>query len=221
MTSIALINDEASPHDSADERRELFASLVERVKRGDTPAFEQIMTFTERSVMRTAWRMLGTREDARDASQETFLRAYKYLHRFDPRQDFSAWLYRITINVCLDIRRKQERRNERFASLEAGVLEDVRHGHDEEEAAIRRQHEAILLQALETLTTKERAAIVLRDFENLPTEEVARILGSRPATVRSQISAARQKIKTYCDCFLRRTGRKTLTSREGIFKRRR
>ncbi len=220
MTSIALINDDASPHDPADGRRELFASLVERVKRGDTPAFEQIMTLTERGVMRTAWRMLGTREDARDASQETFLRAYKYLHRFDSRQDFSAWLYRITINVCLDIRRKQERRNERFASLDdADALEDMHHGHNEEEAAIRRQHEAILLQALETLTTKERAAIVLRDFENLPTEEVARILGSRPATVRSQISAARQKIKTYCDCFLRRTERNR-TSREEIKRRR-
>ncbi len=222
MTSIALINDRVSPDESADERREMFASLVERVKEGDARAFEQIMICSERRVMRTAWRMLGTTEDARDAAQETFLRAYKYLHRFNSRQDFSAWLYRITINVCLDMRRKQKARNEHFASLDAdlGELERTTDQHDAEETAIARQHQAILAQALETLTAKERAAIVLRDFEDLPTGEVARILGSRPATVRSQISAARVKIKIYCDRFLRRAEDDNRQARNEIYQKR-
>ena len=91
------------------ESREHFALLVARARAGDATAFERIMLETERKVVSTAWRMLGNREDARDATQEVYLRVYKYLDRFKPEQDFQGWLYRITINVCRDVARKQGR----------------------------------------------------------------------------------------------------------------
>ena len=193
---------------------EHFALLVARARAGDASAFERIMLETERKVVAVAWRMLGNREDARDAAQEVFLRVYKYLDRYRPEQDFNGWLYRITINVCRDAARK------RGSALD-GAQFAPHHGADEraapeaassdmnaEEQAIRAQQRALLMSALRTLPEKERAAIVLRDLEGLTTEEVARVLRSRPVTVRSQISSARAKLKLHCERLLRREGRR-------------
>lgn len=194
--------------------REHYALLVARARAGDATAFERIMLDTERKVVATAWRMLGNREDARDAAQEVYLRVYKYLDRFKPEQDFQGWLYRITINVCRDAARK------RRGSTAGGEFFAVRQGDDEhlarerasldadaEENAIRAQQRSMLKSALETLPEKERAAFVLRDLEGLTTEEVARVLRSRPVTVRSQISSARTKLKIHCERLLRKGGR--------------
>jgi RNA polymerase sigma-70 factor (ECF subfamily) len=198
----------------ADDSREHFALLVARARAGDATAFERIMLDTERKVVAVAWRMLGNREDARDAAQEVYLRVYKYLDRFKPEQDFNGWLYRITINVCRDAARKQRGatgRSEFFAAQhgddEHVAPERASHDANAEENAIRAQQRSMLMSALATLPEKERAALVLRDLEGLTTEEVARVLRSRPVTVRSQISSARTKLKIHCERLLRKGGR--------------
>ena len=195
------------------ESLEHFALLVARARAGDATAFERIMLETERKVVSTAWRMLGNREDARDATQEVYLRVYKYLDRFKPEQEFQGWLYRITINVCRDAARKQgrgagvRRGGEEFSASPGGyernAPESVSPDADAEENAIRAQQRSMLMRALATLPEKERAALILRDMEGLTTEEVARVLRSRPVTVRSQISSARAKLKIYCERLLR------------------
>lgn len=182
--------------------------FIERAAAGDTAAFEQIMIHSQQRVMAMTWRMLGNEADARDASQEVFLRVYKYLKRFKQDQDFFGWLYGITINVCRDITRKRHQQNERFTSFDAGNedgafavpsgLESV------DDAAVHSQQRELIGRALATLPVKERASIVLRDVEGLSTDEVARILNSSPTTVRSQISSARKKIKIYCEQYLRK-----------------
>ena len=191
-----------------DEGRDHFALLVARARGGDATAFEQIMSETERKVVAVAWRMLGNREDARDAAQEVYLRLYKYLGRYKPEQDFNGWLYRITINVCRDAARKRGTRSvphtghaERHAPPEP-ASDDM----NAEENAIHAQERALLMNALLTLPEKQRAALVLRDLEGLTTEEVACVLHSRPVTVRSQISSARAKLKVHCQSLLRRKG---------------
>jgi RNA polymerase sigma-70 factor (ECF subfamily) len=176
--------------------------MIERAKAGDPAAFEQMIDCYQRKVISTAWRMLGNREDARDAAQEVFLRVYKYLGGFRVDQDFAAWLYRIIINVCRDQMRKRGRPDQ-FTSFEMehelGSFDSHASNEDVEAAAIRSQQQAMIAQALDTLSTKERTAIVLRDLEGLTTEEVARVLGSSQTTVRSQISSARAKIKKFRD----------------------
>ncbi len=182
-----------------------LARLIIRAKAGDATAFDQIVISHQRWVIALAWRMLGDWEDARDAAQETFLRVYKSFGRFDPAQDFNGWLYRIAVNVCRDIARK--RRSNHFsleAEVESGAIAEPASAHNTESAAMLAQEQEILRRALATLPEKERAAIVLRDLEGLKTEEVARILGSSPTTVRSQISAARVKIKAFREKFLSR-----------------
>jgi RNA polymerase sigma-70 factor (ECF subfamily) len=186
-----------------------FSTIVERAKQGDASAFEQIIDCYQRKVMTTSWRMLGNQEDACDAVQEVFLRAYRYLGGFNLDEDFGGWLYRIIVNVCRDHARKRGSRH-RFASFEgereAGTFESLASDEDVEANAIRSQQRALIAEALETLSAKERAAIVLRDLEGLSTEEVARVLGSSQSTVRSQISAARTKIKHYRDRVMKRRG---------------
>lgn len=186
-----------------------LAALVQRAKRGDAGAFEEIIDCYQRKVMTTAWRMLGNQEDARDAAQEIFLRAYRYLGGFKIEQDFGGWLYRIIVNVCRDQARKRGSRQQ-FTSFEdereAGTFESLASSEDVEANAIRSQQRALIAEALETLSAKERMALVLRDLEGLSTEEVARALGSTQTTVRSQISSARAKIKQYRDRVMKRRG---------------
>jgi RNA polymerase sigma-70 factor (ECF subfamily) len=199
--------------------REHFAILVARSRAGDATAFERIMLETERKVVATAWRMLGNREDARDATQEVYLRVYKYLDRFKPEQDFQAWLYRITINVCRDAARKRcatygiapsdstHHHGGGGGERERATPESVSPEPNAEENTLRAQQRSMLMSALAKLPDKERAALVLRDLEGLTTEEVARVLRSRPVTVRSQISSARTKLKLHCERLLRTGGR--------------
>lgn len=211
VADIALINDSLGLRDSSSKTAaSSTAPVVERAKAGDPAAFEELIDCYQRKVLSTAWRMLANREDAHDAAQEVFLRVHKYLHGFRSDQDFAAWLYRIIVNVCRDQIRKRGGRHQ-FASFEsereAGTLEALVSSEDVEANAIKSQQRALIAEALDTLSTKERAAIVLRDLEGLSTEEVARVLGSSQATVRSQISSARAKIKQYRDRVLNRTRR--------------
>lgn len=194
-----------------EERADQFAPLVARARAGDSLAFERIMLATEQRVVSVAWRLLGNREDARDAAQEVYLRVFKYLDRFRAGEDFQGWLYRITVNVCHDIARKRragavEQLDELDAGHERAAFDHPRGGADAESETLRAQQLALVRRALATLPEKERAALVLRDLEGLSTEETARALGSRPVTVRSQVSTARSKIKVYCDRLLSKGG---------------
>src|SRR5438552_11705537 len=85
-----------------------FALVLQRAIAGDVSAFEQIMVRFERRVLTLAWRLLGSMEDAQDASQEVFLRAFRFLHRFDTRRSLEPWLVRMTVNVCRDLGRKRK-----------------------------------------------------------------------------------------------------------------
>lgn len=214
IAEIALMTDSLVPTDAAEHHSASFALLIEQACAGDLAAFEQVMICSERRVIRVAWRILGNEADARDAAQEVFMRLYKHLHHFKREQDFDAWLYRITVNVCRDIWRKRRKPggSAEWASLETeheqGSLETLASSDDVEATTLLAQKREMIRRALETLPEKERVAIVLRDLEGFSTGEVAHLLGTRPATVRSQISMARQKIKLYCDRVLRGPGRR-------------
>ena len=177
-----------------DEGEAPMTRLIARAQAGDADAFDQLMISHQHRVVAIAWRMLGSREEACDAAQEAFLRVYKHLHKFDLERDFSGWLYRIVVNVCHDLARKRVRQS---SHEEMDDLSNLPSTENLESAAMLAQERALILRALSSLPRKERAALVLRDLEGIDTEEVARILGSSPTTVRSQISSARTKIKNF------------------------
>jgi len=173
-----------------DPDAEQFTLLLERAKAGDISAFERIVVRYERRVLSLAWRLLGRPEDAQDASQEVFLRAFRFLHRFDQRRPFEPWLMKMTVNVCHDLGRKRMQQP-------PGVVDPERvvRGGSPYDDLHSSERKAMLYKALQELPEKERAAIVLRDIEGFSTAEVAEILGSSEATVRSQVSTARLKIR--------------------------
>ena len=188
---------EIGNRDRAPEEASAEAALVARAVAGEPAAFEQLMVRNERRVLTLAWRLLGRMDEAQDAAQEVFLRAFRYLHRFDGRKPLTPWLMRITVNVCRDLGRKRQSLPTTFSAMDTPPAESAAMGpagnpHEELAADERRQ---MLWTALDRLPAKERAAIVLRDLEGLSTEEVAALLKSSQATVRSQISSARLKIR--------------------------
>jgi RNA polymerase sigma-70 factor (ECF subfamily) len=172
---------------------------IEEAKAGDFAAFERLLLQHERQVLRTALRLLGNSEDARDVAQEVFIRLHKHLGAVRENEELIRWLYRTTVNLCIDAHRRSRRRP---AGAEPRELIDQ--SLDPEALAAHAQHRALISEALDTLTPKERAAIVLRDLENRTTTEAALILGSSEATVRSHISSARIKIRQFVDAKLGR-----------------
>ena len=181
------------------ERSPDLAVLLTRAATGDSEAFEQIVVRHERRVLTLSWRLLGTMEDAQDAAQEVFLRTFKYLHRFDTQKPFEPWIVRMTVNVCRDLGRQRQQRG--------SVLVDAGEEFDRAEQQDRRsdphselnaeQQRQLLRRALADLPEKERTAFVLRDIEGMTTAETAEALGSSEATIRSQISSARLKIRKF------------------------
>jgi RNA polymerase sigma-70 factor (ECF subfamily) len=176
--------------------RDPLAAVVLRVREGDPEAFEELMALTDMKVLAVAWRILGDRDQARDAAQEVYLRIHRSMASYRPSESFRAWMHRIAVNVCFDHLRK---RGPRMASVEE--LENLDHDPgvaQAEESLLMDQRRALVRRALQSLSPAERAALVLRDMEGLSTEETAKALGVRPATVRSQISNARAKVQAFC-----------------------
>ena len=183
-----LMTDSRSEHDNRE-----WVLVLERAATGDVSAFEQVMLRTERLVMSTARRMLGNVPDAEEASQEVFLRVYKYLHRFDRSKPFEPWLYRLTINVCNDIGSRRTRSSEM-------VLSEVAQSEDSPLDSLQIDERRRLLQnALAALPEKQRAAVVLRDLQGMSTAEVAESMKVTEATVRSHLSAARLRLKRFLE----------------------
>ncbi len=162
------------------------------VRSGDLAAFELLMRQHERLVLVTALRLAGNLPDAQDVSQEVFLKLYRNLEKLTSEEAIASWLYRVTVNACHDLRRRRRPEN----PMEyAGQLASA--AADPHQALTEIERSRALELSLRLLPEKERAALVLRDLEGLSTAEVARVLGSSEATVRSQISKARVKVKGF------------------------
>ena len=175
-----------------------FETLVRRTLTGDSAAFEQLVLRHERRVLSLALKLLRTMHDAQDAAQEVFLRAFKYLHRFDPDKPAEPWLMRMTVNVCRDIGRKRQRLQHTFTEM-TGPEPRSETSRDPFAGVAREQQRVLLWKALDELPEKERLAVILRDVEGFSTAEAADILGSSESTVRSQICRGRLRIKESLD----------------------
>lgn len=156
------------------------------------------MVAHQRQVLMTALRITGNMQDAQGASQEVFFRLFRHQARLDPDREVGPWLYRVTVNVCLDLLRKRP-----HLGLESAP--EPRDANPGPEAAMDLDgRRSLLHRALQRLPEKERAALVLREIEGLSTREVAEALGSSETTVRSQISTARARLREICTGLMQR-----------------
>jgi RNA polymerase sigma-70 factor (ECF subfamily) len=181
------------------------AALLRRAKAGDAEAFGELVLRHERLVLMTATRLLGRRDLAQDAAQDTFLRLHKYLGRFDEIRALKPWLYRVVVNVCRDVQRRARGGPLSLEELQArGAVPQAALASDPQRDAIANEERRMLAEALQQLPEKERAALVLRDIEGLTTTEVADVLESSETTVRSQISRGRLRLKALVEARLKK-----------------
>jgi RNA polymerase sigma-70 factor (ECF subfamily) len=177
-----------------------FEAVVRRTLTGDSAAFEQVVLRYQRRVLALALRLLRTMDDAQDAAQEVFLRAFKYLHRFDPEKPVEPWLMRMTLNVCRDIGRKRQQRHHTFCEIAGPEVAPSEASKDDPFTGLATEQQRLMLwKILDGMPEKERLAVILRDVEGFSTSEVAAILGSSEGTVRSQICRGRLRIKDEMD----------------------
>src|SRR5271168_2900015 len=144
---------------------------VAKVRAGNEDAYRTLVDRHSRSVFRLAYRMTGNEQDAEDVVQETFLRAYRQLDKFDDRASFGTWLYRIAANCSLDLIRARKRRDENHESPEEGAPDPMQALADKaptpERLALSGEVERRLAGALGDLSDMERSAFVLRHYEGM------------------------------------------------------
>jgi len=174
--------------------------LVRQAKAGSTIAFEELVAAYEGKIYNLALRYLGNREDAMDASQEVFLRVFRFLPGFQEESGFSTWIYRIAVNVCKDSLAQRAKRTEQPLEYqneeeESRVLEIADDRYRPETMAEQEELKGILAEAILTLPEQQRQMIIMRDVQGLRYEEIGEILSLELGTVKSRISRAREKLR--------------------------
>jgi RNA polymerase sigma-70 factor (ECF subfamily) len=164
--------------------------LVARSVDGDSESFNQLVRRWERPIYALAYRTIGREEDARDVTQDTFLRAFRALPGFKGQAKFSSWLYRIALNLCRDWMRRQ-RRTPTVAmpegvdlielASEQGPVESI------ETLVARREMSDAVAEVMKRLPEEQRTAIVLKEYHGLTFQEIADIQGCPLSTVKTRL----------------------------------
>lgn len=179
------------------------AALIERCRNGDLAAFEPLVEKYRQRVWRLAYNVLRDREEAWDAAQDAFIRAYQALPSFRGQSAFYTWLFRITMNVASDRARSRAARGRAFGTERVPeedwdrVLVDPPEGEGTpEQSAAGAQDRERIGRALETLSPQHRNIIVLSDIEGLSYKEIAETLDIPMGTVMSRLHNARKRLRT-------------------------
>jgi len=170
--------------------------LIERASGGDASAFNQLMAAHERRMYAVALRMCANREDAQDCLQEAMLRVFRAISGFKGQSSFSTWVYRVTMNTCLDeLRKKKNRQNTSLDNLldQGWSPSDGENGP--EKHALQSETRRQLSAAIQELPEDMRAAVVLRDVHGLAYDEIADALQTNVGTIKSRISRGREKLR--------------------------
>ena len=183
--------EESLGSDSAELEKE--RELINKAQKGDDLSFKRLVDKYKSQVGGLAYRMVGDYEDAKDISQNVFIKTYQNLNRFDTKKRFSTWLYRIAMNASIDVLRKYRRHKiDRLDNL-VGQLSDTR--DNTEEVFNNTLIGWAVGDTLDSLNEKQRSVFVLRDIEGLNIKEISQITQMPQATVRWYLHRARAKLK--------------------------
>jgi RNA polymerase sigma-70 factor (ECF subfamily) len=166
------------------------ATWLEQALQGDAQAFTCLVETYQRPVYNLCYRMLGNAEDAEDAAQETFLRAYKSMRRYDRSRPFSTWLLSIAAHHCID---QLRRRRFQVVSVEDLPVPDIPDPAPGLEKTLGRKEEQRRIRALlETLEPLDRAAVVMYYWYDYSYDEIAQALSLTLSAVKSRLHRARR-----------------------------
>jgi RNA polymerase sigma-70 factor, ECF subfamily len=179
---------------SGDATTDVDGDLARASRRGDRDAFGRLVARHERAVYGLCLRLLGQREEARDAAQEAFVRAYESLGSYDPTLAFRPWLLRIARNRCLDLRRRAAVRPA-TASLEEVAAAADREAVAADERLVRAEGQERLQAAIARLPDDQREALLLFHHDQLSYREIAVVLEAPLGTVMTWLHRARRRLR--------------------------
>ena len=179
--------------------------FIERLKQGEASAFETLIAERSGEVYGLLYRLTENSEDARDLTQETFLRAFQSIGSFRGESDLRTWIYRIAINQARNRWRWwKRRRRDSTVSLDSAVVhgtqplvDTLRAERDRspEQETLSHERERVLRRALQSLSLSYRETVILRDIEGFTYEEIAETLGINVGTVKSRLARGRQELR--------------------------
>jgi RNA polymerase sigma-70 factor, ECF subfamily len=182
------------------------AAAVALARDGDSEAFRALVERHSRAVFRLAHRMTGNATDAEDVVQETFLKAYRQLSRFESRANFGTWLHRIAINCSIDLIRSRPHREAAHDSTDLeqfGAAEAADAGRPSpERLMLSSEVQERITSAMSALSQMERAAFVLRHFEGQSIDEISRALGLKTNAAKHSIFRAVRKMRLALEPFM-------------------
>lgn len=183
------------------EQRELDAETVRRVQAGDGDAYRLLVQKYQQKVYGVVYGMVQNPEDAREITQDAFIKAFKSLDRFRFDASFYTWLYRITVNLTIDFRRRMaKRRADQFdeTRMQKDEAGGAAHGHVEGSPSKRLERKRLADQiqaAIDQLPADQRTAIMLRELEGLSYREIAETMECAEGTVMSRLFYGRKKLQ--------------------------
>ena len=188
-----------------DARPTVEDQFIERLKRSDPAAFEILVNERSGEIYGLLYRLTENKEEARDLTQETFLRAFQSIGQFRGESDLRTWIYRIAINQARNRWRWWRRRHrdstvsidDADATGQAAVIAKLSSGNSSnpEQGALAHERERALRKALSSLRSVYREAVVLRDIEGFAYEEIAVALDISVGTVKSRLARGRQELR--------------------------
>jgi RNA polymerase sigma-70 factor (ECF subfamily) len=185
-------------------------ALIRAAQGGDAAAFEQLVRAYDQGVLRLAFNILRSAEDANDIYQETFLRVFRNLHSFRFDCSFHTWLYRIVTNLCLDHMRKRKVRREEPTVIETAdgpldrmdaVPEDRAHG-DPQRRLLSQELKDRLEKVLNELTPRERMVFEMRHYQGMRLRAIGEVLGTSEEAAKNCLFRATQKLRSALGDFL-------------------
>jgi RNA polymerase sigma-70 factor (ECF subfamily) len=174
---------------------------ITKAQSGDIFAFTSLVRKYDKQVMQLAYNMVGNVEDAQDIYQEVFVRVYKKISGFTFRSEFSTWLYRVVINMCINFQKQRSRKKRMFAGehrfdpvqrFSNTVADD---GQTPEQVLLNHELADEIELALQALSAKQKAVFVMRHYNGTKIREIAEILKCSEGTIKNYLFRATQKMQ--------------------------
>ncbi len=179
--------------------------LLRRCKEGDPEAFRVLVEQYQARIFGFARKMLPSLEDAEDVAQEVFVRAFQHIHRFDHQASLTTWLFRITVNLCIDCLRRKKKMPEPCRLNSSELLssqEPIDPRYDPEDHTLTNEMKRALALALEHLSPKLKVVLFLHEGEGMNHQQISEVLHIPVGTVKSRLFLARAKLQEALKPFL-------------------
>ncbi|WP_420888784.1 RNA polymerase sigma factor SigW [Cohnella candidum] len=174
--------------------------LAKLARKGDQRAFAEIVSLYKDKLFHLAYRMTGNRQEAEDVVQDTFLRVFKNLERYDENQKFSTWIYRIATNLCID--RLRKRRSVYSLDAESSDHEGLdgyamlpSDDRTPESELLLSETQRVIHQAMETLPAKYKSVMVLRYLQDMSLQEISEVLDMPVTTIKTRVHRGREFLR--------------------------